>query len=97
MSIPVPKWAEAPLTPAPLANATPSPAACKLLQNVCKQTISKGETFSVTNSPMTCPADKNYLFTVKPYFWDTEPGSGCWGAYWWIVVDRWLGSVGFPG
>lgn len=77
MTITVPKWAEAPLTPAPLKDAPRPQSADKLLRTVSNQVVSKGETFSVTNSPLLCPEGKNYLFTVKPYFWETTPGQ--WG------------------
>jgi hypothetical protein len=81
MELPVPKWVEAPITSSQLEGTVPSAAALKLLQNVVKQIITKGETFSVTNSPMLCPAGKNYLLTVKPYFWESPVGSGCWGEW----------------
>jgi hypothetical protein len=79
MTIKVPKWAEAPLTPAPLKAASLPASSDKLLKKESNRIATKGETFSVTNSPLLCPAGKNYLFTIKPYFWETKPGQ--WGEF----------------
>lgn len=68
------KWAEFRLMPPP---AMPlSASAVKQLQQVCDSLLGS-ETFSVTNSPVLCCEGKNYLYSQRPYWWETQPG--CWG------------------
>lgn len=81
MSIPVSKWADPPLVPAPNTQQAPTPAAAKLLGQVAKSYLSKNEVYSVTNSPLCCPEGKNYLIALKPYWWEDPEGSGNWGWF----------------
>ncbi|EIW71319.1 hypothetical protein TREMEDRAFT_67696 [Tremella mesenterica DSM 1558] len=52
----------------------PAPHTLKLLEKLCKNYIGSDEVFSVTYSPLLCPEGKNYLYTLKPYWWEVEPG-----------------------
>lgn len=71
----VPKYPDLPLLPTahePLNNE-----AVKRLKQLCDKEVKSGETYTVTNSPITCPEGKHFLYTLKPYWWETKPG--CWG------------------
>ena len=71
----VPKYPEVILVP----RLTEPPAATvKLLERMSKNFLQSDDAFSVTFSPVLCPEGKNYLFTLKPYWWEVEPGK--WGA-----------------
>lgn len=48
-----------------------------LLRKSCEKLIRSDTTFSVTFSPLLCPAGKNFLWTLKPYWWEVNPGQ--WG------------------
>lgn len=71
----VPKYPDLPLMPTshePLNNK-----AVERLKALCDKAVKSGETYTITNSPITCPVGKHYLYTLKPYWWETKPG--CWG------------------
>ncbi|RXK37503.1 hypothetical protein M231_05224 [Tremella mesenterica] len=70
--IPPPKYPGLILTPCLEDN--PAPHTLKLLEKLCKNYIGSDEVFSVTYSPLLCPEGKNYLYTLKPYWWEVEPG-----------------------
>lgn len=73
----VPKYPDLPLLPTahePLNNK-----AIERLKALCDKETKSGETYTVTNSPITCPQGKHYLYTLKPYWWETKPG--CWGEF----------------
>ncbi|WVQ76051.1 hypothetical protein IAR50_005687 [Cryptococcus sp. DSM 104548] len=72
MSLPVPFQPSAILTPQP--SSTPSPAALQSLLPLAKTILNNDETYSVTFSKLLCPEGKNHLFTLKPYYWEVEPG-----------------------
>lgn len=48
-----------------------------LLRKSCEKLIRSDTTFSVTFSALLCPAGKNFLWTLKPYWWEVSPGQ--WG------------------
>lgn len=73
----VPKYPDLPLLPPahePLNNK-----AVNRLKQLCDKATQSGETYTITNSPITCPVGKHYLYTLKPYWWEVKPG--CWGEY----------------
>lgn len=73
-----PKYPDFPLLPAALAITGPTDKGKNLLVQVCDKAVKDGD-FSITRSPIQCPAGKNEFLALKPYFWETEPGSGRWG------------------
>ncbi|ORX37536.1 alginate lyase-domain-containing protein [Kockovaella imperatae] len=46
-----------------------------LLNRMVKRILSTDEEYSVTFSPLVCPVDKRYLFSLKPYYWEVHPGN----------------------
>ncbi|WVQ83355.1 hypothetical protein IAT38_005494 [Cryptococcus sp. DSM 104549] len=76
MSVPIPDHPLEILTPAPISTPPPSAHTLSLLRQLCDTHVhfASDETYSVTNSVLLCPEGKNHLFTLKPYYWETEPG-----------------------
>ncbi|WVN89459.1 uncharacterized protein L203_104682 [Cryptococcus depauperatus CBS 7841] len=72
MGLNVPIWSENILTPFPRPD--PSPQGLKMLRQICRKQVESNEVYSVTFSEILCPEGKNNLFTLKPYFWEVEPG-----------------------
>ncbi|KAL7425298.1 hypothetical protein Q5752_000986 [Cryptotrichosporon argae] len=50
--------------------ATPDKQTSTLLAKEVTKIIEAPTTYSVTFSPLLCPAGRNYLYTLKPYFWE---------------------------
>ncbi|WVO16527.1 DNA phosphorothioation-dependent restriction protein DptG [Cryptococcus depauperatus] len=72
MSLKVPKNPLEILTP--LLTSHPTPQALQHLRDLCDELLANDETFSVTFSKIPCPEGKNHLFTLKPHYWEIEPG-----------------------
>ncbi|ODO09707.1 hypothetical protein I350_01922 [Cryptococcus amylolentus CBS 6273] len=72
MSLPIPFQPSVILTPQP--SSTPTPAALRALLPLAKDILKNDVVYSVTFSKMLCPEGKNYLFTLKPYYWEVAPG-----------------------
>lgn len=70
----VPKYPLVIHTPAPFR--PPSHTAHAILDKVARGLIISAQVWSVTYSPVLCPLGKNWLFTLKPYYWEKE---GVWG------------------
>jgi hypothetical protein len=62
----------------PLPETEPTDECLELLRKLCTELLDLSDTYSVTFSAITCPAGKNYLFSLKPHYWETEPG--VWGT-----------------
>lgn len=62
----------------PCLSGQPAAQTLKLLRKICKDSLDSSETFSVTYSPLSSPEGPNHLFTLKPYYWEVEPG--VWGT-----------------
>ncbi|WWC93015.1 uncharacterized protein L201_007979 [Kwoniella dendrophila CBS 6074] len=68
----------------PLPKQTTDTNTITILHELVDEILSTNETYSVTFSPVLCPVEKdegggkNQLFTVKPYWWQTEDGKWEW-------------------
>lgn len=72
--LPAPRYPPVPLT-RPETRPIPK-ATLPLLRKVVAAILDSDEVYSVTNSPLTCPAGKNHLFTLKPYWWVVDGRAG---------------------
>ena len=72
--IPIPKYPLTILTPPPFR--TPTAEVLKVLERRVWGLVSSDHVWSVTFSPILCPEGKNWLFTLKPYYWEKD---GKWG------------------
>jgi hypothetical protein len=86
-SVPVPKYPLLILIPqrhiatherSPSVTSALSKSTLDLLRSACDTHLRSNESYSVTFSPLLCPARKNLLFALKPYWWEVRPGE--WGA-----------------
>ncbi|WVQ83356.1 hypothetical protein IAT38_005495 [Cryptococcus sp. DSM 104549] len=75
MTLSIPKKPVEILTPFPRPD--PTPEGVKLIKQICRKAVESDEVYSVTYSKLFCPEGKNHLFTLKPYYWETQPG-GSW-------------------
>ncbi|OXC70416.1 hypothetical protein AYX13_00891 [Cryptococcus neoformans] len=72
MTLKIPNKPAEILTPFPRPD--PSPEGLKVLRQICRKAVESDEVYSVTFSDLLCPEGKNHLFTLKPYYWEVEPG-----------------------
>lgn len=75
MTLKIPNKPAEILTPFPRPD--PSPEGLKVLRQICRKAVESDEVYSVTFPDLLCPEGKNHLFTLKPYYWEVEPGK--WG------------------
>jgi len=70
----VPKYPLVMLTPR--SSRPPTQETLALIEKTAKVHIESKELWSVTYSPLVCPEGKNWLFSLKPYYWEKN---GEWG------------------
>lgn len=66
-----------PLVLIPDLNPSPDEATLKLLKDLVQSEMASEEVYTITNCDYVSPEGPNYLFTIKPYYWEVEPGK--WG------------------
>lgn len=76
-AVKVPKYADFFIMPQPAGATQPNQTASTLLRQVADSAVKSSETYTVTNSPVCCPAGagKNELYAIRPYIWEVRPGA----------------------
>lgn len=68
-----------PLILTPDLNGSPDAATLRVLTELVKREIDSKEVYTITNCDYVSPEGPNHLFTIKPYYWEVEPGK--WGTW----------------
>lgn len=76
---PLADTARPPLILTPDLNSAPNEATLTLLGEMVKYHLDSEEVYTITNCDYVSPEGPNFLFTIKQYYWEVEPGR--WGTY----------------
>lgn len=76
-AVPLADTPRPPLILTPELNAKPDQTTLALLKRRVERDLASVEVYTITDCDYVSPEGPNYLMTIKPYYWEVEPGK--WG------------------